>query len=140
MDNLGFAIENMSKSIRTGRTYHCGSGNVATPQDCSNGSNIFAFEASDGNDSTSNDQVVFRLNGNQIERSINGGSNYLGITSPEISIDSGDGLQFYVVGAGSGDNRQPKVILVLRGQAGVKAKEISRFEIQTTISQRLVDD
>ena len=141
MDNLGFAIENMSKSIRTGSTYHCSnSGNIATPRDCSNGDEFFAFEASDGSDATSNDQVVFRLNGNQIERSTDGGSNYFSITSPSITIDSVDGLQFYVVGANPNDNKQPKVIMVIKGQAGTKAKEISRFEVQTTISQRVVDN
>lgn len=140
MDNLSFAIENMSRSIRVGDTYHCGtSGSIASPRNCSSGSSFFAFEATDGDSSDSSDQTVFRLNGNQIERSTDSGSTYLSITSPEISIDSGTGLQFYVVGTGSGDNQQPRVIMVIRGQAGVKTREVSRFEIQTTVSQRSVD-
>jgi len=140
MDNLSFAIENMSRSIRVGDTYHCGtSGSIVSPRNCSNGDSFFAFEATDGDPGNSGDQIVFRLNGNQIEKSTDSGSTYLSITAPEIVIDSGTGLQFYVVGTSSGDNRQPRVIMVIRGQAGVKTKEISRFEIQTTISQRSVD-
>jgi type II secretory pathway pseudopilin PulG len=133
MDNLAFAIENMSKSIRTGTVYHCGSGGsvpYTSPKSCNNAKNFFTFKDSKGK------QVVFKLTGNQIERSTDGGSNYFGITSPEISID---GLQFYVTGTGLTDKKQPKVIMVIRGQAGAKAKEISRFEIQTTISQRAID-
>lgn len=136
MNNLNFALENMSRHIRTGRNYRCGStANIETPQDCPNGDTVFAFEASDGTSGDTNDQVVYRYTDTYIERSTDGGSSYQRITAPEVTIDE---LSFYVVGTARGDTEQPRVTMVVRGTAG--SNELATdFNVQTTVSQRLFD-
>src|SRR5579872_2581420 len=69
IDNLDFALDDMSRIIRTGTTYHCtdiagdsiGSmGNPATTQDCTNnGSSYIAVEGPNGDPNNSNDQIVY---------------------------------------------------------------------------------
>jgi len=147
MNNLNFALESMSREIRVGSNYYCNDvveGTVppgfASRRNCVNGGNFLAFEASDGNSDTPNDQIIYRLNNGRIEKSINGGSSFSGLTAPEVSIDDGTGLRFYVTGAPEGDSAQPKVLIILSGQAGTKDRVVTRFDIQTTVSQRSRDN
>ena len=134
MDNLNFALENMSRNIRTGSVYHCGSGDaitMLTPQDCaSNGSDYLTFKGPDGN------QIVFQLSNGQIQKSTNGGSTFLGMTSPDITVTK---LMFYVDGAPALDVKQPKMLLLVGGTAKASKGLVSEFHLQTTISQRLID-
>ena len=131
IDNLNFALENMARSMRTGMDYHCGLGGMITePADCPTGSPAVAFKNDSGK------TVVFRKNGTQIERSVDEGP-FLSITSPQISVET---LNFFVDGSIAGDGAQPKVLIVVRGTAGVKEKEQTTFNIQTTVSQRIFDN
>jgi hypothetical protein len=80
---------------------------------------------------------VYRINGSQLEKSSNGGSTFVGITAPEVTIES---FNFYVTGAEiAGDNSQPRVVMILQGSAGVSDKIKTNFNIQATVSQRLLD-
>ncbi len=136
INNLNFAIENISRNIRVGSKYHCGtSGSIDTPRNCISGESFLAFEPNGGDTGTDDDQVIYRLNGSQIEKSTDGGLSYLGITAPEIDIDT---FTFYVDGAPSGDGKQPRVLLILSGHAGAGKTQVL-FNLQTTISQRLLD-
>ena len=128
MNNLNVALESMSKEMRYGRNYHCGPGNPATAQNCSEGQPNISFLSSN------NEIISYRVNGTAIEKSVAGG-NYYAITAPEVVIDS---LTFYTTGAGTGDGRQPKTIFVLKGHAG-NAKGRSDFSLQTLVSQRALD-
>lgn len=132
MDNLNFAVENVTRSMRVGVDYHCGTlGDINTPRDCpTDGDSFIAFHNSNG------DLVIFRLTNGSIERSTDDGANYFAITSPQITIDS---LVFYVRGAPFGDGLQPRVLMVVKGTAGVKEKTQTTFSLETTISQRLLD-
>jgi len=137
MTNLNFAVEVMTREMRFGTNYHCGTSNTLTlPQNCPNapGENFISFLGSNGN------QIVYRLNTttNQLERSEDGGNSYLGITAPEINVQA---LSFYVIGAGQGGSalQQPKVIILIRGFAGSKPTSQSSFNLETTVSQRLLD-
>lgn len=141
MDNLNFAIENMSRNIRVGTDYHCETGpnpvgNIAEPQDCASGGRLFAFEANDGDPADPGDQIVYRLNGTTLERSINAGASYLAITAPEVKISE---LRFYLTGAELGDGLQPFVTLVIQGTAGPTPDLESRFNLEVSVSQRLID-
>ena len=134
INNLNFAFENMTRNIRVGKTYHCGTGGTITSaQDCIAGASYFAFEGVDGNPSSSGDQIVYRLLGNQIQKSSDGGSNFVGINAPEIIVE---GLNFYVEGAPTGDSKQPKVLITVFGQTGISARTRSDFNLQTLVSQR----
>lgn len=135
MDNLNLSLESMTRSIRFGRNYHCGSsGTISLPQDCSNntnGANTLSVIDMDGN------QITYSLSGGRIQRTKGSSTYYL--TSPEVTINS---LTFRVYGSGtytSGDRFQPQVIVVISGQVGLKTSTISAFTIETTISQRQFD-
>jgi prepilin-type N-terminal cleavage/methylation domain-containing protein len=133
MDNLNFAVETMSREIRFGTNYHCGtSGNLTSPQNCLSGDTFMSFLSSDG------EQIVYRLNGTTMEKSVDGGNNYVAVTAPEINISS---LQFFVVGANPPpDTLQPKVLIKISGSAGAKANTTTSFTIETMASQRLIDN
>ena len=137
MNNLAFALENMVRNMRTGTSYHCGSlGNLGTPQNCSGGDDFLALEAVGGSSGVVSDQIVYRLNGSRVEKSGDGGANFLPITAPEIEVTN---LVFYVEGADSGDGEQPKIIMTIAGNAGNRPETNTSFSLQTSISQRILD-
>ncbi len=137
LNNLNFAVENMTRSIRTGTYYHCGSsGSLSSPQDCASGSDFFAFEAYGGDTSNSGDQVVYRLNSGQLQLSTDGGTTFAGVTAPEITINN---LTFYTIGSTIGDGNQPEVLITINGFAEISVQASVNFNLQTTVSQRLFD-
>ena len=129
MDNLNFAMESMSRNIRTGYGYKCnGNGN------CPSGGYFLVFTDQNGK------QVKYtydNTNGNKriIVDDASKGFSSAAITSPKVVIDS---LVFYVTGVGP-DGRQPRVVISIKGMAGLKDKLKTKFSIQTTISQRKVE-
>jgi len=128
MNNLNSAVESMSKEMRYGTNYHCGSSGTQTaPQNCASGGTYMSFLSSE------NLQVTYRLTGTTLEKQVASGS-YASVTAPEVVIDT---LTFYTLGAGITDTLQPKVIIKLQGHAGTK--ERTDFTIQTLVSQRLLD-
>lgn len=139
INNLAFALENMSRQIRSGSTYHCGVGALTTALDCPSGGSQIAFEPYGGSASNANDQVVYRHAGARIERSTNGGATFLPITSPEVTVED---LTFYVVGSLPNDfpMQQPKVVITLSGYAGVTDRTRTEVRLQTMITSRLLDE
>ncbi len=149
MNNLNAALEGMSRTIRVGTLYHCVASatvppsapppsTISTPNDCaSGGGHLLAFEAASGSISDPADQVVYRLNGTQLERSLKGGANgsWVAITAPEVSIDSFD---FYVVGSLQGDGIQPRVLMRIKGSADVPGGKTT-FTVQASVVQRVLD-
>jgi prepilin-type N-terminal cleavage/methylation domain-containing protein len=136
MTNLNFALESMMRDIRVGTKYSCGGGGDCYPTP----GTVFTFKANrdvngDGvaND---NDKIQFSLVGTQIQKEIqgNGVKDYL-ITAPEINIQS---LKFYVFGSAANDQKQPKVVITIQGNAGTGTDQ-SNFTIETTVSQRSID-
>ena len=148
MNNLNAAVEQMSRSIRVGSTYYCGTSSVAPaklilsqPQDCAaTGGLLLAFEATGGDPSDPDDQVVYRLNGTQLERSLEAGDNgtWVAITAPEVIISE---FQFYVTGSdplSTGDTEQPRVLMKIKGTAEVQGGP-TEFKVQSSVTQRLID-
>jgi prepilin-type N-terminal cleavage/methylation domain-containing protein len=147
-NNLNAAVEQMSRSIRVGSTYYCGDTAVppsplilSQPRDCANnGGLLFAFEATGGDPDDIGDQVVFRLNGTQLERSLESGANgtWVALTAPEVKISN---FRFYVTGStplGSGDTEQPRVLMIIRGVAELQGIQTD-FTVQSSVTQRLID-
>lgn len=132
MDNMNFSLENITRSMRVGVDYHCGAfGDLNTTRDCAvDGDSFIAFTNSAG------ERVIFRLNNGRIEKSEDLGASYLSITAPEITIEE---LRFFVQGSSETDNLQPKVLVIVRGTAGVSEKVRTTFNLQTFASQRLRD-
>ncbi len=132
-NNIGFILEDISRNARVGSAYHCGSsGSIDEPQNCSEGDSFFAFEPQEGNPNSFDDQFVYRLNEDKVEKSTDGGSTYSDITDSEITVDR---LQFYVSNADMESSPQPRVLVMLSGTAGTDTAS-EDFNIQTTISQR----
>lgn len=103
INNLNFSLDSMSRAIRTGQLYHCGSsGTLSTPQDCSGaGATYLAFKPADATLS----MIIYCLgtvagacsdSGTLLLRSIDGGSTFSAVTASEVKISR---LRFIVVGA-----------------------------------------
>jgi len=132
MTNFNFAFEEMSREIRFGHTYHCGtSGSASSPRNCSNGDTYITFQF-DTDDNGSDEQVYYRFNGTELQRKINNGS-WQPVTSGDAKINRG---RFYVTGALTGDSLQPKVTIVVDGEAGGSDNTNSTFTVQNTLTQR----
>ncbi|MBI2109179.1 MAG: prepilin-type N-terminal cleavage/methylation domain-containing protein [Parcubacteria group bacterium] len=132
MDNLNFALENITRNMRVGVDYHCGAvGDLNVPRDCPvDGDSFIAFTNSSG------DRIIFRLNSGRIEKSEDLGASFLGITAPEITVEE---LRFFVQGSEAGDGLQPEVLVIVRGVAGATPETSTTFSLQTIASQRLRD-
>lgn len=158
VNNLSFALDGMSRAIRVGTTFRCGtaaqSGSSATLSSWGNcvntveGGSLIAFEAYGGNRSNSADQWVYcrgtgttcSESGTAILRSQNGGANYQSITSSEVTVED---LRFYVVGVAprsSGSMSQPRIVMVMHGYAGSNEKTKTEIRLQTTMTPRLLDE
>ena len=128
LNNLNLTVESLSREMRFGKNYHCGSGDVTSPQNCPSGDTLISFLSSD------NIQITYRLNGTAIEKQV-GGEGYIAVTAPEIIIDN---LTFYTLGTGIGNTLQPKAVIIIKSHAGA-GKERSDFTLQTLVSQRTMD-
>ncbi len=128
-NNLNLTIESMSKEMRFGKNYHCGSsGSATTPQNCPSGETFLSFLSSDSA------QITYRLSGQAIEKKT-GNDAYVAVTAPEIAIDS---LIFYTLGAGTGDTLQPKILMKVKAHSGSN-KGRTDLTLQTLVSQRVPD-
>lgn len=130
MTNLNLAMESMSKEMRYGTNYHCGSsGDEEEPQDCESGDTQVSFLSSD------NVYTAYRLSAASLEKQEDGGS-FAAVTAPEVAIDD---LTFYVLGADLGDGLQPKTLIKLKGHAGTGVGKTD-FVIETLVSQRALEN
>ena len=143
-DNLSFIMEDMSRNLRLGSSYHCVDGsdpsNIEEPYDCQSAPTV-AFESMTGVPGNATDQVVYGITSDGgIIKSTDGGSSSKNLTPPEVLIDTARS-GFSVVGASayaSGDRVQPRVLIRLSGKVVYKDLE-SNFNIETTVSERLID-
>ncbi len=147
LDNLSFALEEMSRNLRTGYSYHCepngeALANAEKPKSCDLGY-LIAFEDTHGSPDVLNDQWVYKIdsgtNGLNISKSIDSGASWIELVdTPNLIIDSSSG--FSVLGAEPppDDTNQPLVVIKIAGEIVSKDGNTS-FSLQTTVSQRLLD-
>ncbi|MBI5077823.1 MAG: type II secretion system protein [Candidatus Yonathbacteria bacterium] len=131
-DNLNIALEDMSRRIKTGSTYYCGSVDTLGVGDCSSGGDTLFFT---GQDTL---RTNYTLVNNAIWRTI-GSDPSVQVTSPEVNIT---GLRFIVSGSAlfsSGNTEQPKVVVAIDGSLGVGTAS-STLKIETLITQRAYDN
>ena len=139
LDNLNFAMESMSRTIRTGTTIVCGgSGNPAgVTHNCPFPGSTPASSLSLHSTLGREQDIEYRLNTttHQLEKKIYGtdGTNWLALTAPEINVQ---GLYFYVNGADQADLAQPSVMILMQGVATASTGDTAPFTLQTYISQR----
>lgn len=139
MDNLNFAIESMSRTVRTGTALTCGgagSTSVNCPFVSQLGDTQLLVSSTLGADQLVEYAFGYHQNGNGAikKRTQTGGvwSDWISLTAPEIDIEK---LTFYVDGASRTDSAQPSVQLFVSGTAAT-VSEVAPFAIQTYISQR----
>lgn len=151
VDNVGLAMESMSRTIRTGRAFECGgtkigviTGGQSTPSDgslsetadCQNGSSLMSLIDEDGT------PVTYRLNNGVIEKYyyLPRPGYYAPMTDPLVRITN---LKFIVTGSTYADLVQPKVIISVQGYADVQGstptKNRTYFNLQSAVSQRTLD-
>jgi type II secretory pathway pseudopilin PulG len=153
LDNLTFAVESISRTVRTSSSLVCGgSANISGSPNCpfsDQADNTMLLVASNLGIKQS---VEYRLgvhsNGNgSIQKRIceilnpsdpNSAcfwTDWFSLTAPEININK---LSFYVDGAESTDGKQSSVQLFVGGEA-IAGGEVSPFAVQTFISQRATE-
>ena len=136
INNLNFALESMSRTIRTGRLYHC-TGSIpstlpAGVADCANGNVGLVLTDDRGV------RLAYGYDGTtSIWRSIGDGSSWIALTAPDVFIKD---MLFYVTGTGVGDAFQPTVTISIRGHVGPKESTDSSFNIETSVVQRVLDE
>jgi len=144
MTNLSFAIDSMTRNIRTGKDYYCNdSNNLGSPLtsskiDC-NGKTGIVFTPGFEN----NNRLAYRLNGTVIQQRRDIG----GVTSQWVDITSAlppaavkiTKLQFTVDGSTNGDSFQPKITLFIEGEVDNGLATPTKFKIQSNVTQRVLD-
>ena len=133
ISKLNYAVDSMTRDIRFGTNYHCGTGTpYASPNSCTDGGTFLAVNSSSGA------TVIYRLNSGRIEKSSDGGANYKPATGSNVVIDY---ARFYVLGAepGGAPPAQPRIVIIIKGHSGTKPSVQTNFDIETTVSQRSLD-
>lgn len=135
MNNLNLAVETMSRNVKFGTRWTCNDLEAS----CVGGVRIMFQDRFTLNGTLQTVTYQFVENGGlgRIERKIVGGPNdtnnqFESLTSPEIDINS---FSLDVSGVGN-DNKQPFLIMKVRGVVGVKASNQTQFDLQTAVSQR----
>lgn len=160
MTNLAFALDSMTRDIRTGTDYACdataaessysGSTENNNRSDCQNGSDEFSFTEAGNSltgDTSGDNRIGFSLgtgaDAGRIMRNLGSGGDQVPITSSEIEITE---LWFFVTGARGryyspvdSDQEQPTVTIFVKGQAGDTVATRAEFAMQTTVVQRDID-
>ena len=120
IDNLSFALETMTRNIRTGTDYSC---NLSG--DCLNGASSFSFTNAKGI------AVTYDLLGTMIQETTGGESSML--TDSSVNISS---LMFYVFGTDPTDEEQSRVTMVISGTVSVERGRTESFTIETGATMR----
>ncbi len=126
INNLSFALETMTRDIRTSIDYNCGG-----LGDCPSGASSFSSLNKNGLTTT------YSLSGSSLQKTV--GATQSVLTDPSIVISS---LTFYTVGSqrGSpGDGRQPYVTIIVAGTVTAGAGKTESFVIETSAAMRGTD-
>lgn len=137
MDNVNFATESMTRSLRMGKDYYCeeNSGpvyldsNLGT-KDCSGGTFI-AFIPQKSNSYVAYKQKEESSGFWTLER-CNSTGVCIPIVSPDVNVKK---LNFIVKGSNPNDKIQPSVRIIMQGDVMVNGHPVS-FTLQTMASQR----
>lgn len=143
LDSVNFAMESMSRTIRTSTNIICDGVNAPSgaTHNCPFPLGTPASRISMNSTLGVPAVVEYRLNGvsGQIEKRVDEGGGFgawIAITSSEVTVQS---LSFYVQGADTTDTTQPSVIIVMKGIARVPGEETIPFSLHTLVSQRAVE-
>jgi prepilin-type N-terminal cleavage/methylation domain-containing protein len=131
--NLTFALDSMTREIRTGRNYYCGSNwpvDEVVTRDC-DGEGLIVFDRGwDG------ERVGYRLQDGRIEQRIGEAGGWFPITAVEVLVSA---LDLTVEGTEDSDTEQPYVDVRVAGEIYNGLTEPTDFEISTRVIQRVLD-
>jgi len=122
MNDLNFVLESMTRSAKTGDNLE-----IVTRDDGG-----FSVINQDG------EQVEYVVSDGKIKRSVEGASQ-IDMTSDQINI-SGSHFKVFDDNEDDGGNMQPRLLMSIEGEAKITESISSAFRIQTTVSQRDLDD
>jgi prepilin-type N-terminal cleavage/methylation domain-containing protein len=156
INNINFALESMSREMRVGSTYSCnpsgvianGGGNKLNAKSCEtpvSGSNwIIAFSSSkrDIRNGGCNLVYAYKFDGKTLGKLTQKDCNnvtkttddFAPVISPEVNITDAQIKVF-----SNDSSRQSYAWFHFKGYTGVKEKNKTYFDIQTSVSQRLSD-
>ncbi len=159
MDNLSFAMEDMTRNIRLGSDYHCGGGDVSVSGDCSTSSfsYLLAIRGVENTDQGDENRIVYYIgqdtNGSYVIKKSLGISNNFDPNDPSLhTLTSAVDVQidpnhsgFQVIGSSvpasnlvADTDGQARVIIRLSGTATYQDVTIP-FNLETTVSKRQLD-
>lgn len=153
MTNLTFALDSVTREIRTGYDWYCQNSNAPDPdipdagtfRNCSNGNFISIVESNenltrkvcssncsqritywlDRDHYGSGHGAVMRQIGTDTENGSSGGNHWVALTGPEIWVDT---FRLVVTGTdrlGAGNIQQPSASVYISGRAGVDSASVS---------------
>lgn len=121
INNLSFALETMTRDIRTGTAY-------------SGGGNSFSFTPADGGATITYTRGTQQgVNGQVGDITITKNSITTALTDPSVDITS---LTFYVSGTTPGDSDQPHVTIVVSGSVTYGPEKTELFSVETGATMR----
>ena len=82
-----------------------------------------------------NGSIEYFLFGSAVHRRVNGVDSV--ISNPDVEVTR---LAFCISGNSSGDNRQPRVVVILGLRSGDLTSQADTLDLQTTVSQRVLKD
>lgn len=147
--NVQFALDSMTREIRTGYAYYCSTsaatditGSFDQTSDCNKGVYLSIIEGGKSlTGGANNSRLAYRYNStnHSIERKIGSGSWYA-LTDPSVSIDQ---MYFNVNSTNThsfdGDTSQPNVTIYIVGSVSGVENTDSTFTMQTTATKRVID-
>lgn len=148
MDNLNFATESISRTVRTGTDFSCGGGTVAMSCPLSGDPNIARAESFSVRSTLGEHRFIeyrwVMVNGKGVIEKRSTGilsdgtldsdtTPWIAVTAPEIDVES---FHLYVDGADRGDSLQPSVIMKIEGIATAGLDNAAPFAVQSYLSQR----
>ncbi len=125
IDDLSFALESMTRDIRTCSEYNCGG-----LGDCPSGASSFSFRNRNGV------LVTYGLSGASLTKTLNSVQNTL--TDPSVTISS---LLFYAYGTSPAptDYQQSRVVIIVSGTVSTGAGKEEPFTVETSATMRGTD-
>lgn len=128
VNNLSFALETMTRSIRTGTDYGCK--NPRSEANCADTSeSSFNFTDIDGN------QIVYKLVNKAINKEVPVGDGSVGPIT-DTSLVKVTALDFYIQGVSNNDFKQPYVTIVAKGTVSTSPGKTQAFNVETSATMR----
>lgn len=131
MDNVNFAMENMTRSLRIGSKYNCGANKDTTlvnqTADCLSGNYSVGFTPAED----PSGRIAYQFVNSKLEKCV-ASNNCVSIISSNVAVDN---VKFFVNGTNSSDYVAPSVYMILSGSVTIKGK-VTRFSVQTMAAQR----